>query len=74
MESEKGAACALSCKPLALSHMKPRGPLAATVLTKGKTLPEGSADLEILKKKKKLIFRCKNVFETYFDMFVKMGL
>ena len=34
--------------PLAFSHMKPRGSLAATVLTKGKTLPEGSADLEIL--------------------------
>ena len=30
----------------ALSHMKPRGSLAATVLTEGKTLPEGSADLE----------------------------
>ena len=31
----------------ALSHMKPRGSLEATVLTEGKTLPEGSADLEI---------------------------
>ena len=28
--------------------MKPRGSLAATVLTEGKTLLEGSADLEIL--------------------------
>ena len=32
----------------ALLHMKPRGSLAATVLTKGKTLPEGSADFEKL--------------------------
>ena len=31
----------------ALPHMKPRGSLAATVLTDGKTLLEGSADLEI---------------------------
>ena len=31
----------------ALSHMKPRGSLAATVVTKGKTQPEGNADLEI---------------------------
>ena len=31
----------------ALLHMKPRGSLAATVLTEGKTLLEGSADLEI---------------------------
>ena len=30
------------------SHMKPRGSLTATVLTEGKTLPEGSADLEFL--------------------------
>ena len=32
----------------ALFHMKPRGSLAATVLTEGKTLPEDSADLEQL--------------------------
>ena len=32
----------------ALSHMKPRGSLAATVLTGSKTLPEGSADLDML--------------------------
>ena len=32
----------------ALSHMKPRGSLAANFLTKFITLPEGSADLEIL--------------------------
>ena len=31
----------------ALSQIEPRGSLAATVLTNGKTLPEGSADLEI---------------------------
>ena len=31
----------------ALSHMKPRQSLAATFLAKSKTLPEGSADLEI---------------------------
>ena len=30
----------------ALFHMKPRGSLRATVLTEGKTLPEGSADLK----------------------------
>ena len=34
--------------PLALLHVKTRGSLAATVLTERKTLPEGSADLEIL--------------------------
>ena len=28
--------------------MKPRGSLAATVLTESKTQPDGSADLEIL--------------------------
>ena len=37
----------LFCKPQGLSHMKLRGSPAATVLTKGTTLPEGSADLEI---------------------------
>ena len=30
----------------ARSHMKPRGSPAAAVLTEGKTLPEGTADLE----------------------------
>ena len=32
----------------ALFHMKPRGSLAATVLTKAETPPEGGADIEIL--------------------------
>ena len=31
----------------ALFHMRPRGSLTGTVLTEGKALPEGSADLEI---------------------------
>ena len=43
----------LSCKPTGPSrHMKPRGSLAATVLTERKTL-FGSADLEILHQAKR---------------------
>ena len=41
-----GVSEAWSLCALALSHMKPRGSLTATVLTEGKTQPEGSADLE----------------------------
>ena len=52
--------------------MKPRGSLAAAVLTEGKTPPEGSADFEILHQANRrgilppergVIISVKNVFE-----------
>ena len=52
--------------------MKPRESLAVTVLTKGKTPPEGNADLEILHQANRrgilpsgrgVIFSNKNAFE-----------
>ena len=62
--------------------MKPRGSLTATVITEGKTLPEGSANLENLHQEnrrpilpsERVIFGGRGVFEKSNFSVVKMNL
>ena len=67
----------------ALSHMKPRGSLVATVLTEGKTPLEGRADLEFLHQANRrgilpsrwvVFFSNENVFEKGKFSEIKMDL